>query len=243
MANSFGGYILFGITDAKVAVATPDIRIVGIPRSSELRKEFADKLRTVQRDIYFDVKTIDIPGAPEKCVLVVYVPTSQLRPHVDVATGIFWTRGEGGSAKRLDCIGVRDQMLYTEGRLQKITRLRFELPTIFEVSKMLINLSTSSVRFDVGAYKVLLADVCDMLQADTGLLELLHAIGSGAGILNSLLDATATSWAVQQPSSWAINQRKLEAEQEVNNRLGKLFNLCGQAQTRLAALFGPLKTS
>ncbi len=59
-------------------------------------------------------------------------------------------------------------MLYTEGRLQKVTLLRFELASILEVSQILISSSTSSVRFDAGAFKILLADICDVAPSRRG---------------------------------------------------------------------------
>jgi hypothetical protein len=242
MANGSGGYILFGVQDGKAAVGAPESRIVGIPCGSELRKEFGEKLTTVERDIYFDVNAIGLPGYPEECVLVVDIPVSQRRPHVDAATGIFWTRGEGGSARPMKYTEVRDQMLYTEGRLQKVTLLRFELATILEVSRMLSNASTSAVRFEAGAFKVLLADIADMLQADRGLLKLLHEIGSTAGMLNPLLDKQEDMRDVLPTSGYPLWQVKADLVNEVREKRAQLFNDCGRAQERLAALFDPLDT-
>jgi predicted HTH transcriptional regulator len=52
MANGSGGYILFGVRDRNMKVAAPRDRIVGIPIASDLRKEFGDKLHTIERDIF-----------------------------------------------------------------------------------------------------------------------------------------------------------------------------------------------
>jgi hypothetical protein len=243
MANGDGEYILFGVKDQKIRVATPEVRsIIGIPHTSDLRKGFGDKLELVQRDIYFDVRAVNIPGDSTKCVLVVHVPTSPLRPHIDVREGKFYIRGEGGSAKAMDFFQVRDQMLYTEGRLRKVTLLRLELATFIDVCNMLMEPSTWSVHFDASAFKVLLADICDMLQPDSDLLALLHGIGSGTVALNYLLDRQG-ELRLQPPVVLGGEIEQNVVTQQVIKRQGQLFNNCGEAQARLEALFGPLKTS
>jgi hypothetical protein len=240
MANGDGGFILFGVKDLQTEAAKPEDRIVGIPASSELRRDFGRLLSTMQRPFRCEVKSLALPNEPSKCVFVAYIPTSDLRPHMDTSAGAFYIRGDGGSARRMDFLEVRDEMLYTEGRLQKVTLLRFELATIFEVSKMLRNWTTSSVRFDVSAYKVLLADTCDLYQADSELLPMLHRIGSIATILNPLLDSFQSMPPYDTSSNYANGQRRAELEQEITRRRGKLFNDCGLAQDCLSRLFGPL---
>jgi hypothetical protein len=180
MANAFGGYILFGVADRQKQIVPPERRIVGIPFAPDLRKEFGDKLAQIEREVYFNANAIRLPDDDTQCVFVAQVPTSNLRPHVDKSDGRFLIRGEGGSANPMGFIQVRDQMLYTEGRLQKVTLLRFELATFQKVFMMLGDPSTGSVRFDVSAFKLLLADVCDMLQSDSGLLAVLHDIATHA---------------------------------------------------------------
>src|SRR5258706_292810 len=73
--------------------------------------------------------------------------------------------------------GVRDQMLYTEGRLQKIRLLRLKLEQFRkQVNKPYNgyeweNELAQSTRYDTGAFETLLADVCDLIPAETGLLN------------------------------------------------------------------------
>ena len=161
-------------------------RIVGIPSAGDLRKEFGDKLHVIERDIYFDAQPIPLATDATKCIFVVQIPTSQLRPHA--FAGTFYIRGEGGSAAPMSFFEVRDQMLYTEGRLQKVMLLRLELASFVRVLNMLNEPSRWNVRLDPGAFKVLLADVSDMLPLASGLLASLHDIGSRATLLNPLLD-------------------------------------------------------
>lgn len=245
MANGDGGYILFGVKDRAVSVTTPMDRVVGIPRASDLRKEFGEKVASIQRDLYFDAKAVDLPSDASKCVLVVSIPTSSLRPHMDGPDGRFWVRGEGGSARPMSFFEVRDQMLYTAGRLQKVTLLRLELATFQQIIRMLDEPATWSARFDASAFNVLLADICDLLQPDPSLVGLLHSIGRDAMLLNPLLDREESLR--NNPSSTpeivgGINVKSQLAMGNVTRRV-ELTNRCYQAESRLATLFGPLGTS
>src|SRR2546426_2681258 len=48
MANTDGGYILFGVLDRKKSVSALEARIKGIPIQGDLRKEFGDKISVLQ---------------------------------------------------------------------------------------------------------------------------------------------------------------------------------------------------
>jgi predicted HTH transcriptional regulator len=53
MANGNGGYIIFGVKDPKKYPAlSAEQRIVGIPRSSEILKEFGDKITDIQPNVH-----------------------------------------------------------------------------------------------------------------------------------------------------------------------------------------------
>ncbi len=239
MANASGGYILFGVRDRKMAVGAPKDRIVGIPVANDLRKEFGDKLKPIERDIYFDAKALPFPGDDATCIFVVHVPTSQLRPHA--CEGVFYTRGEGGSAIPMSFHDVRDQMLYTEGRLQKVKLLRMELATFIKVLNMLNEPSRWNVRLDPSAFKLLLADISDMLPPESGLLATLHDIGSRATILNPILDKMDE---VRFTSPTGIEaQIKNDVVRQNQDDRTNLLNLCGQVQSRLEEVFGPLRMS
>jgi hypothetical protein len=239
MANGSGGYILFGVRDRKQPVAAPKDRIVGMPTPIDPRKEFGDKLKTLERDIYFDAAVIPFRGDDTRCFFVVQVPTSVLRPHS--VEGTFYIRGEGGSARPMSFFEVRDQMLYTEGRLQKITMLRMELTTLLKALDMLNVPSTWNVRLDLALFKTLLADVSDILPTDSGLLASLHEIGSRATLLNPILDK-ADQVRFTRPSGLEGQVRAEVMQRSIDDRT-ELFNMCQTARARLAEVYGPLKTS
>lgn len=242
MANGDGGYIVFGVKDRQVSVATPTDRIVGIPRAPDLRKQFGEKLSLIERDVYWDAHAIDMPQNSTQCIFVVHIPTSTLRPHIDRSDGRFLVRGEGGSAQPMSFIQVRDQMLYTEGRLQETRLLRWELAAFREVVNMLLDPVTRSVRFDAGPYKALLADICDLLTADPNLLTLLYTIGKEATILNPLLDKREELMRPDIPTILPGGIAKGNAIADIYSRCIVLSNSCGKAMERLSILFGPLDT-
>lgn len=64
MANTDGGYILFGVRDRKQQVYSPEGRIVGIPLETDLLKEFGEKILVIQPEISLDeIPTVAWSGA------------------------------------------------------------------------------------------------------------------------------------------------------------------------------------
>lgn len=240
MANGNGGYIIFGVKDPKKNPAlTVEQRIVGIPRSSETLKEFGDKITDIQPNVHCIPRRrlIDLPNDGTRGIFVVYVPTSPRRPHMIEPEGVFYIRGSGGSADAMRYYGVRDQMLYTEGRLQKIRLLRLKLEQFrkqvnkpyngYEWEKEL----AQSTRYDTGAFETLLADVCDLIPAETGLLNKLLELARAANDLNIIIDPNTKF------SNYHVRNT---AEGERGNALAKLI---GECESELAKLFGPLNAS
>ena len=71
---------------------------------------------------------------------------------------------------------VRDQMLYTEGRLQKIRLLRLKIaqfkrqlgtPIGQEWERELAR----NLRYDINSFEAVIADTCDLISSRTNLLE------------------------------------------------------------------------
>jgi len=118
MANTGGGLILFGVKDRRTLVTAPEDRITGIAIGGDLLKEFGNKIELVQPEIYFEAvpRVLPLPTEPSKGIFVVYIPQSQRRPHMAIPEGIYYRRGEGGSAVPMTHYEVREQMMYTEDR-------------------------------------------------------------------------------------------------------------------------------
>ncbi len=159
MANGSGGYIIFGVKDPKKhPQLTPEQRIIGIPKSGENLKEFGNKISNIHPNVHYIPRQshIDIPTDSTKGIFVVHVPLSPRRPHMVEGEGRFLIRGPGGSADHMPYYQVRDQMLYTEGRLQKVRLLRLVIKQYLEQRQMLLNqgdsMDNSLLRFDTRAF-------------------------------------------------------------------------------------------
>ncbi|MBV9121226.1 MAG: ATP-binding protein, partial [Chloroflexi bacterium] len=127
MANTDGGYVIFGVLDRAARDGPAEQRIVGIPAGGDLLKELGDKLKGIRLQPSFEVTTrpIALPAESNRVLFGVHVPLSPRRPHeVD---GTFYRRNEGGFNEPMEYHQVRDQMLLTDERLRKLTLLRLDL--------------------------------------------------------------------------------------------------------------------
>ena len=116
LANTGGGLILFGVKDRRVPVVTLEDRIPGIPIVGDLLKEFGDKIVAVQPEIYFEAvpQVLPLRIEPSKGIFVVKIPQSQRRPHMALPEGVYYRRGENGTAVPMTHYEVREQMMNTE---------------------------------------------------------------------------------------------------------------------------------
>ncbi len=231
MANADGGFILFGVRDRSQAVSLPNDRIVGIPLGGDLRKQFSEKISAIERPVHFDAspEPIVLPTDSRRGIFVVYIAQSQLRPHMDVSTGAFYRRGEGGKADKMHFYEVREQMMYTEERLRKATLFRLKLARYRKMALEMpsgIPVTEIYYRFDTGAFDVLLADICSLLPPSTGLLEQLLEIPIMANVINEFLDRTTTNY---MPHDFEI-------------KCANLSNKCLECENQLNQLFGSVQT-
>lgn len=246
MANApFGGYILFGVRDPRAdrrsAAVPPEERIVGIPLGADFRKELGEKLSAIKPQPPFDVAVVPLPADPALGVLVVRIPESPLRPHMDPSTHVFYKRGFGGSSEPMDQREVRDQMLYSGQRLQQIKMLRLELHSYRVLRSALRDPNTWFVRFDSQAFKVLLAQTCDLLPENGELLAKLQGIATMAGQFNGILERGDALWRRARfiPRAMPGNP-KVGLDANVQRQLDAFDEWCAEAQDALAALFGPM---
>ncbi len=244
MANADGGFILFGVRDRSLSASSSDERITGMPLGDDLRKSFADKLSPFQRSIYFEAspRPIVMPSDSSQGIFVIYIPQSSLRPHMDESTGIFYRRGEGGKAEIMKFYEVREQMIYTEDRLQKVTLLRLEIAQYQEIIAAMLAVGPYIVvtryRFDTGAFKILLVDICGLLPPSTDILRTLLKIPLHATIINqSVLNAAYANEqdVMAEPASFA------GAANGIKKNLAVLLELCTLCETHLNEIFGPLE--
>ena len=250
-ANTSGGYILFGVQDPREKPGLPaEDLILGIP-PSDLRKELGDKLQLIQPEIQFDAvpRGIPVPSDSQRVVFVAYIPLSPRRPHM--YDGVFWRRGSGGKAEKMNVYEVREQMLNTEERRRKVTLLRLELlqiSTVAEEKKRLLPGSFDSVvRFDASAVKSLVADVCVMLPKSSlihDLQELLD-IPLLTAEVNRELDKGITWTPRPMYNGYEMSEEahRYFRREDMDKKLIILMEQCSKAEKRFASVFGPLGES
>lgn len=141
---------------------------------------------------------------------------------------IFYKRVSTGSAETMEWHEVRDQMLYTEGRLQKVRLLRLKVAQIktLRESKLAPGYQwdrtiAQSSRYDTSSFEVVLADVCDLLPAD--LLKDLLDLSRTANGFNTVMD----------PNTPFTGNDRSTAEAEKSNLLGIISILRGKEKQNI----------
>ncbi len=235
MANADGGYIIFGVKDPKNYPNLPaEQRIVGIPKSSEYLREFGDKISSIQRNVPFlyPDRLIDLPDNATHGIFVVHIPLSPLRPHM--IEGTFYIRTSTGNAKPMNWHEVRDQMLYTEGRMQKVRLLRLKIAQFKKLRATQLGYGydwerelAENSRYETSEFEALVADICDLIPSQTNLLENLLDLSNAASKINILHNRNI------QFNSY----NHTTALVEESNLLG---NLCEKCEKQLAEIFDSL---
>ena len=240
MANADGGFILFGVADRKVPVSNPLDRICGLDIGVDSAKEFADKVQIIEPTVHFNATPapIPLPHDGRRGIFVVHIPRSPLRPHM--FDNRFYRRTPGGTGEPMGVYEVREQMVSTEERLRKVLLLRLEMATcvgtIPGLRQALQLGASTAARFDLSAFKPLLADVCVLLPQDAILLARLLHIPVLAAMLNNQIVNIPPLDARSLPQ-----QGGLAAAIEGN--LVRLERLCATCEAIFAEIFGDLGVS
>jgi hypothetical protein len=249
MANTLtGGFIIFGILDrSRHPNKTIEERIVGI-EDGDLRKEFDDKQKeSIHPHVYFETcpKLIKIPHVQGKGIFVVRIPPSPKRPHMVTTdnVNVFYRRGDGGTAIPMSYYEVRDQMLYSEGRLQKVRLFRLKIVQFKKQNQILLDElglhKTINVflRFDTGTFETLLADICDLMPAETDLLGKLLDITTTVNLINGIINR-ASLRSIQPQQSPDVYIERISEEYPQN--LNKLTQQLEECEKQLSEIFDSL---
>jgi schlafen family protein len=246
MANTEGGWVLFGVVDRQSAggVSARE-RIVGIPLSGELRKELGNKLEPIAPHLRFDVDSVQLPDRPDRGILIARIPLSALRPHM--FENVFYRRGDGGSAEKMRYFEVRDQMLLTQEKLQRGTLLRLELAMYRQVAGMIqSNMApdtrpiSSFHRFDTVGLKTLVAATAGALPAEPAFMRLLLMIPIQAAEMNNTMDRAQTPTIPMMNTQRTYYDVLSDLEGKLLSNLRLLQEVCEQAESVLEAEFGPV---
>lgn len=239
MANtSGGGFIIFGVTDREHTKKTDTLedRIPGVPLSGELSKQFGDKIAVIQPEVHFDAipNALPVPHREGNGIFVVRIPQSQRRPHMlfleGGTSGMYYRRGDGGAAAVMNHYEVQEQMMYTEDRMTKVILLRLELIQYKEIAALVQGQMTWALdRFDVSAFKVLLAEVCSIIPSN--LLP---------KVLNVPRQATKINKRLDEIYRQDLRRMQPGIAGDIQNDIRVFFALCDECEKDLEKVFGTL---
>jgi hypothetical protein len=244
MANTDGGFLVFGVVDRGNRKPGQD-PVPGIPLTGkeELRQDFGHLAQGIKRGIWFDSspKAIAVDPAATRGVFVVHVPRSPLRPHE--LKGRFPKRGEGGSSVDMDFYEVREQMLNTEERFSKLTLLRIQLDQLRTVCNFISTVgndhSVCTIRFETGAINPLIAETCTLFPPGNQLLKDLGTMVTKARQCNELLE-NLNHEGLNMPQG--IDPRvKAEWLQTIALSGWAVSETCRKAEEALEAIYGKVK--
>jgi len=183
-ANSSGGFLVFGVTNA--SADTVEERLVGFPRSLDFPEHFGSHPAACEPAVLWTFKNPPIPLASGNVVHVVHIPRSWTAPHcLSVSGGAkrFPKRTHKGN-EEMSYEEIRLMFLqYYEKRL-KLQLLRSELETIKRTSLILAvpeqELGTRDPRgeYSLTVLETVLADTYTILAQLVPLLTLLTSTRS-----------------------------------------------------------------
>jgi hypothetical protein len=218
MANTIGGFLIFGVKDGK-AVASPDEdRIIGIPIGGEHRKEFGEKLTAIQPIPRFESvpQAIRLSHVQDRSIFVVQIPQSPL-----------------------DYYQVRELMLTTQERLGKIALLRIEIGVLQAFITHMSRLEIAGViirdRLDPTALQILLADT-SVLSLDVTVLRPLLTLPATVNRINGHLDMYTRIGKAPTELPAEVLQA---AEVALNEMLKDVHQFCTECDRRLEGVVGP----
>jgi hypothetical protein len=178
MANTGGGFLVFGVLDQVPQGGTPHDRIKGIPISGEERHDFGQKVARIQTSIGFDMKTLLLPSGDG--IAVFHIPESPLRPHM--FEGVFYRSGDAGEAVSMSFYEVREQMLGGEERRRNVLLLMAKLAQYYRLAEQLEKSAQGAHiffdRFDIIFFDNLLVGAWGILPHDWLVQRLMRVMAS-----------------------------------------------------------------
>jgi hypothetical protein len=242
MANTDGGFLVFGVKD-RAARKLDEDPVIGLPIGPQidLRKEFGDLVQLVRRPIRFECspKAIPVDDTVSRGVFVVEIPRSPLSPHE--LEGKFWRRGDQGACKPMEFYEVRDLMMATEERFSKLTLLRIRLGQLESLSNMIAraDLRTCSYRYEIGSIEPLLAETCLLFPPGNQLLKDVGTMVTRARQCNELLEKLNHE-ALISPRGVAPGIKDAWIK-ELDQARFAVEDIARRTEEALAAAHGPIK--
>ena len=193
-ANSTGGFLIFGVRDAK-GLSLAD-RLVGLDSQDDFPERFGNFPAAVEPTIRWFFKNPPVRLESDRVVHVVHIPGSSRKPHGVVEDGRWWfckRTAKGTESMSMDeiCGAVLD----TGRRMGEMSWLRAEVGRIRDIAERLNSqpanqkwdLATLLSRFDAGQLKTLMVSLFSYLDNGTSLVPDLHDLVERCAKLDAML--------------------------------------------------------
>jgi predicted HTH transcriptional regulator len=144
-ANSDGGFIVFGIEDAKNKQG--EDRIVGLDWT-DFPPEFGNKFKAIDPTVYYQPKNPPIKiDNKDKFIYVVHIPRSTNRPHMVPSTGKFYYRTNGGN-KIMNYHEVKAEFLAYGERRNKLYLFFIEIISNIKIAEKMFEQANKTITDD-----------------------------------------------------------------------------------------------
>lgn len=216
-ANTFGGFIVFGIEDMKKKLG--EDRIVGVDRT-DLAAEFGEKIKDIDPTVYYNFKNpaITIPHRNE-VIFVVHIPRSVSRPHMVSTTGRFYYRTNKGN-EIMSYHEVQREFLRYEERRNKLSLFYIEIISNLKIAERMAKLANtridsredflhfSTLKFEMDIMNNLLPEIFGIIQNDQSLIKSIFKLKLQVSPINTKIGIF---------HSTASNIQEMKFQQETHN--------------------------
>ena len=212
LANSEGGFIVFGVSDKG---SSSSDRLVGIEAGLDFPEHFGNLARQCTPSVFWDFRNPPISLPNGRLIHVVQIPKSWNAPHAvgDGDNGWYFEKRTNKGNEPMSIEEVRAGFLgYYEKRL-KLQLLRSELKTLYElagdgyiVDPSLRHKMHSMVSFDMSIIESVLSDSFTILANHADLLESLSALRIKTRVANNAIHGFLSTAAIKLTDSEGLNR-------------------------------------
>ncbi|MGA9149363.1 MAG: ATP-binding protein [Candidatus Nitrosopolaris sp.] len=250
-ANTYGGFIVFGIEDQKNKKG--EDRIVGLDRT-DLGAEFGDKIKNIDPTVYYTFKNPPIKTHDkDKVIFVVHIPRSMTRPHM-VSTGRFYYRTNRGN-NIMNYNEVKGEFLAYEERRYKLDLFFIEIINNLKIAEKMVEhtnknrdpkesyLHFSPLKFETDLMNNLLPDIFGIIQTDQGLAKDISTLRLQMGPVNTKISTFLQSATNLEQMKFQLETHNEYIKKYVGNHTLPLLNKIRQVLVSKYGLSSPISDS
>lgn len=241
LANSEGGFIIFGVADKESLASN---RLIGVDADLDFPEHFGAFARQCTPSVYWEFRNPPIRLLNGRLIHIVHIPRSWNAPHAVSDGNSAWhfmkRTNKGNEAMSIEEIRATFMGFY-EKRL-KLQLLRAEITTLHELAgagyiadPALRHKAHSMVSFDVSVIESILSDSFTILVHCATLLESLSAIRMQTRVANNAIHSFLSTVAIKLTNSEELNKDHNDYLEHV---CGSIQHHCKKAIEELDTILG-----